>query len=283
MKVFKNKNDLCYFIDNERFKGNKIGFVPTMGALHRGHLALVNYAIKENHLCVCSIFVNPTQFNNSEDLLKYPRTLEDDLNLLEKVGCHVVYIPELDEIYDDPTALRTTINFGEIESILEGQYRPGHFRGVGLVVTKFFNIIKPNTTYFGQKDLQQFYLIKQLIRDFSYDIQLVCVPTLREKDGLAYSSRNERIKSEYRSIANKFYECLVQSRDLLKKGLNMKKIKEFANTYIGQYPPLQLEYLELVDTEDFQIIDKIRNENQTALCIAGYVNNIRLIDNVLYI
>ncbi len=282
MKVFKKKKDVCYLIDNERIKGKKIGFVPTMGALHRGHLALIDFAVKENDICICSIFVNPAQFNNREDLLKYPQSLEKDLILLKTTGCHVVYVPEVNEIYKNPDRLKTTIGFGKIESILEGKFRPGHFRGVGLVVTKFFNIIKPHKTYFGQKDLQQYYLIRQLIDDFSYDIQLVCVPTIREKDGLAFSSRNNRIEPEYRSYANKFYDCLKQSRYLLKDGKTMQEIKKFADKYISQFPFLKLEYLEMVDTGDFQIIDKIRDKNQTALCIAGYVNNIRLIDNVFY-
>ncbi|MBR9998023.1 MAG: pantoate--beta-alanine ligase [Cyclobacteriaceae bacterium] len=281
MHVFKTNKDLIYFLENERIKGNKIGFVPTMGALHPGHMALIRNALKDNDISVCSIFVNPTQFNNEEDLKKYPRKVEEDLGKLEHEGCQVVYLPEDHELYDDPSMLRTTINFGGIENILEGRYRPGHLKGVGLIVAKLFNIVKPHNAYFGQKDIQQFYLIRQLIHDLSYDIRLHCIPTQREEDGLAMSSRNRRIPPEYRPVASKFYECLLECKQLLKDGQDVEGIISFANDYLSGFFPLRLEYIALVGTEDFSLLNRKMDSGQQALCIAGYIDNIRIIDNVL--
>lgn len=253
-----------------------------MGALHLGHLALIRKAIRENDLCVCSIFVNPTQFNNQEDLEKYPKSTEEDLGKLREEGCQVVFLPATDEMYDNPMELRTTLHFGEIETILEGKYRPGHFRGVGLVVVKLFNIVEPDHTYFGQKDLQQFYLIKQIIQDLSFDIHLVCVPTERESDGLAMSSRNRRIPGESRPLASKFYECLQYCKSVLLKGGEPEMLQRLAASFLSPFPDLRLEYIELVETENFRIINKMSDKNKMALCIAGYIHNIRLIDNVMF-
>lgn len=282
MLVFNAKKDLIHFLDNERIKGKKIGFVPTMGALHQGHLALIRKAISETDLCVCSIFVNPAQFNNREDLDNYPISTEEDLGKLKQEGCQVVFLPPSHELYDNPMELRTTLHFGEIETILEGRYRPGHFRGVGLVVVKFFNIVEPDCTYFGQKDLQQYHLIKQIIRDLSYDIRLICVPTERESDGLAMSSRNQRIPGEIRPLASKFYECLQYCRSALLKGEKPEKLQMLAASFLSPYQDLRLEYIELVETENFHIIEKMVDRNKMALCIAGYIHNIRLIDNVMF-
>lgn len=281
MYVFKTNKDLIYFLDNERIKGNKIGFVPTMGALHQGHLALLGKALKENETCVCSIYVNPTQFNNLEDLERYPRTVEDDLLKLEKEGCQSVFLPGNEELYDNPSSPRTTLRFGEIENVLEGSFRPGHLRGVGLVVTKLFNIVKPDNAYFGQKDLQQFVLVKQLIHDLSYNIGLHCLPTVREPDGLAYSSRNLRIDPDHRPLAGKFHECLQECSKQLFNGLDPGKLTSFAEAFFSLYDPLRLEYIALVDTENFRILDLMDDAAPKAICIAGYVGNIRLIDNVL--
>lgn len=281
MEVFRKKKDLRKYLENECLKKHSIGFVATMGALHKGHRSLIRYCKKDNDVTVCSIFVNPIQFNNPEDLEKYPRPVEADLNILNDEHCDVVYLPDREDIYDhDPD--RTVIQFGKIETVLEGKYRPGHFRGVGLVVAKLFHIVQPNRAYFGQKDLQQFYLVRQLINDLSYNIKLVCVPTVREKDGLAFSSRNVRIRRETRPLACKFYDCLVQSRQLLKEGLPVDQVRKFATDFISGFPPLTLEYFEVVDTRDFSITKHIINKYETALCIAGYLNNIRLIDNVFY-
>ena len=283
MKVIKLKYELFPILQQERLKGRKIGFVPTMGALHRGHISLVKASVVESDITVCSIFVNQTQFNNKEDLLKYPKTFDEDLSKLKQAGCDIVYTPPQEDLYQNENDRITDYNFGEFELILEGKYRPGHFGGVALVVSKLFNIISPDFTYFGQKDLQQFHLIRQLIRDLSYNIQIRCVPTVREKDGLAMSSRNLRIPEEQRSQAATFYKCLIIGRKMLMKGDTISSVKNKVEEVFSGSPDLKLDYFEMIDTHNFKIIDQIKNENETSLCIAGYLNNIRLIDNVNYI
>jgi pantoate--beta-alanine ligase len=283
MKVINLKSDLIPILLKKRSEGRKIGFVPTMGALHNGHLSLVNASIVETDITIVSIFVNPTQFNNKEDLLKYPNTFDEDLRKLKKAGCDIVYAPPREDLYKDESERITNFSFGEFEKILEGKYRPGHFGGVTLVVSKLFNIISPDFTYFGQKDLQQFHLIRQLIRDLSYNIQIRCVPTIREEDGLAMSSRNSRIPEKFRPLATTFYKCLVTGKEMLKNGVPISSVKSKVKEIFTDSAELRLEYFEMIDTSNFKIVDQIRNENETSLCIAGYLNNIRLIDNVNYI
>jgi pantoate--beta-alanine ligase len=283
MNVFYSKEELIPSLEMERSKGTKIGFIPTMGALHGGHLALIRASKKEADLTVCSIFVNPSQFNSREDLLKYPKNFREDFRKLKKEGCDIVYAPSEDDLYDPSGRMITSIHFGDLENTLEGKYRPGHFQGVAIVVIKLFNIIRPKYTYFGQKDLQQFFLIETIIRDLSFDIQLRCIPTVREKDGLAISSRNTRIPNDIRPIANSFYHSLTTGRDMLHTGKSLKEVKAYVNDMFINKPQLELEYFELVDTRNFRITDNIKDKYKTALCIAGYLNNIRLIDNVMYI
>ncbi len=282
MIIFKEKKDLIQSLENDYSRKEQTGLVPTMGALHEGHLELICRALKDNDKVVCSIFVNPAQFDHPEDLSRYPRTLEADLEKLEKAGCHIVYNPDVSDLYTDPLNLKTTLQFGEIESILEGKYRPGHFKGVGLVVAKLFNIVRPHTTYFGQKDLQQFYIIRQLIDDLSYPIKLMQVPTVREPDGLAMSSRNKRIDPRSRPEAGKLYASLTEARKKLKSGERPEEVKAFVRDFIGQYAHLELEYFEMVDRKDFSITRTMDQGKSIALCIAGYIDNIRLIDNVMY-
>lgn len=254
-----------------------------MGALHSGHLSLVEASIAEADITVCSIFVNPTQFNNKEDLLKYPNTFDEDIRKLKETGCDFVYAPPREDLYEDESQRITEFSFGEFEQILEGKYRPGHFGGVALVVSKLFNIVSPDFTYFGQKDLQQFHLIRQLIRDLSFNVKLRCVPTIREEDGLAMSSRNLRISEDLRPLAATFYKCLITGREMLNNGESISSVKNKVKNIFAVSPELRLEYFEMVDTRNFKIIDQIRDKNETSLCIAGYLNNIRLIDNVNYI
>jgi len=283
MKVINLKSKLIPILQEERSKGKKIGLVPTMGALHSGHLSLVKASIIESDVTVTSIFVNPTQFNNEEDLLKYPDTFEEDIRKLKMAGCDIVYAPPRQDLYENEAKRITEFSFGEYEQILEGQYRPGHFGGVALVVSKLFNIVNPDLTYFGQKDLQQYHLIRQLIKDLSYNIKIRCVPTVREKDGLALSSRNLRIPQDLRPLAATFYQCLITGKEMLKNGESISSAKRKVKEIFIESAELRLEYFEMIDTGKFKIIDRIKNENETSLCIAGYLNNIRLIDNVNYI
>lgn len=283
MKIFKLKSELIPYLDSLRSKNRKIGLVATMGALHDGHLALIRASKKETDVTVCSIFVNPKQFNNTEDLIKYPKTFDEDIRKLQIENCDIIYIPPEDDIYDNSKEMITKFHFGELETILEGKYRPGHFKGVALVVIKLFNIIQPQFTYFGQKDLQQYFLVENIIHDLSFNIQLRCVPTKREKDGLAMSSRNLRIPVEDRPKANFFFKCLTLGKDMLQKGIPISDVKKHIQDIFSDDQQLNLEYFEIVDTTDFTLTDHIENPKKTALCIAGYLNNIRLIDNVLYI
>lgn len=283
MKVFYAKSKLIPFLASERAKGKTSGLVPTMGALHEGHLALVKASVSETDLSLSSIFVNPAQFNNPEDLLSYPRSLEEDLEKLKNAGCDVVYVPTEEDMYDPFREPGFRFDFGELERILEGRYRPGHFNGVALVVAKLFNITQPDFAFFGQKDLQQFHVVSTLVRDLTYNIQLRCIPTIREKDGLAMSSRNRRIPLKLRPVANIFYRSLNAARDMLRNGKSIQETRLQIHNLFRKEPEVDLEYFEVVDTAEFTIIENIRNENKTALCIAGYLNNIRLIDNVMYI
>jgi pantoate--beta-alanine ligase len=283
MEIFKLKSDLINYLETIRSKGYTIGFTPTMGALHNGHMDLVRASKKEADCTVCSIFVNPAQFNNPEDLLNYPRSISEDIAILKKEECDVVYTPDENDLYDSPDKIMIGFHLGALETILEGKYRPGHFKGVALVVVKLFNIIQPHFTYFGQKDLQQYYLVRNLIRDLSYNIQLRLIPTTREEDGLAMSSRNRRIPEEMRPLATIFFRCLTKGSDMLHQGSSVEKVKKYVEDLFKGKPELSLEYFEVVDTERFILVDRVSDENNTALCIAGYINNIRLIDNVMYI
>jgi pantoate--beta-alanine ligase len=283
MKIFKHKSELIDYLDTLRSKGKKIGLVPTMGALHEGHLDLIRASRSETDVTLCSIFVNPKQFNNKEDLIKYPKTLDEDFNILQQENCDIIYAPPDEDLYPHSENIITAFQFGEMESILEGKYRPGHFRGVALVVVKLFNIVQPHFAYFGQKDLQQYFLVENIVRDLSFRIQLRCIPTVRESDGLAMSSRNLRISTKDRPKANLFYKSLLQAKEMLYKGISISDIKDHIHQVFSLDDQLTLEYFEIIDTTNFTITNQIKDPDKTALCIAGYLNNIRLIDNVMYI
>lgn len=260
-----------------------IGLVPTMGALHEGHISLIRASKQENDLTVCSIFVNPIQFNNQEDLLKYPRVLAQDLEMLEGVGCDYVFAPEEREMYPQPPSLG--IDFGDLERTLEGAHRPGHFKGVGVVVAKLFNIIQPQRAYFGQKDLQQFLIISQLVHQLNFNIQLKACPIIREKDGLAMSSRNRRLNEEQRQIAPKIYEALKLAEKALKNHASVESAKKTALQLLNDFSVFEVEYLEIVSAENLvQLPPSMKVEEfgkPIAVCTAVKLGNIRLIDNIL--
>lgn len=257
----------------------RLGLVPTMGALHEGHLALVRRSKAENDLTVVSIFVNPAQFNNSEDLHKYPRSLEADLALLRKEEVDIVFVPDVEEIYPQPPGL--SIHFDSLASILEGKFRPGHFSGVAIVVAKLFHLVSPNVGYFGQKDLQQISIIKRLVSDLHFDLEIIMVPSVREKDGLALSSRNLRLKASERAEAVILYQSLLFAKDELLNGAPWFGIRERAASMIAQQTHVRLEYMELINSQDFTLANEIKPQLPQAICIAAYVGDIRLIDNVL--
>ena len=278
MKIFKQIAPLKSHVKELKLSGKGIGLVPTMGALHKGHLALIEASKSQNEITVATIFVNPTQFNNARDLSVYPRTPERDTELLKEVQCDVLFSPETDEIY--PTASTIKFDFGVLDKILEGNFRPGHFSGVALVVSKLFNIIQPDNAYFGQKDWQQFAIISQLVDQLNFDVKLHNVPTLREADGLALSSRNLRLSPDQRPYANIFYEALNTARAGLLDGKTLPLVKHEVSELIKKQPGVDLEYFEVADRKNLNVLENVEAANGTILCIAGYVGSVRLIDNM---
>ena len=254
-----------------------IGFVPTMGALHEGHLSLVRQARRENEVVVVSIFVNPIQFNNSEDLEKYPRDLERDLSMLKEVGCDIVFAPENSEMYPEkPTEV---YDFGALETVMEGAFRPGHFNGVAVVVKRLFDLVNPTTAYFGEKDFQQLAVIRALVEQENLAVEIVGCPTVRESDGLAMSSRNIRLSEEDRRIAPQIQKILRDSRDLIDV-FTPTQVKAFAEEQLKKIPRTRLEYFEIVNAKTLQPIEKWDDCPRRVACVAIWLGDVRLIDNV---
>lgn len=280
MQIFTTLRSLRDFIISVKAAEKSIGFVPTMGALHDGHASLVNKAVEENEVVVCSIFVNPIQFNNPEDLVKYPRTLDEDCEILEKLGCDVVFAPTVEEMY--PVAPDLTLNFGVLERVMEGAQRPGHFNGVGIVLSRLFSWIQPHNTYFGQKDFQQVAIVKRLIRDLGFPVNLVVCPTLREADGLAMSSRNRRLPEAERALAPLIYQILQKTEAALKDGKGSHEVLEAARKSFLEEPAFGLEYIEVVNASDLQPVEKRQAEGNTAICLAATLGPVRLIDNTVF-
>ena len=280
MEVFTSIKKLRNYLHQQRIQNKSIGLIPTMGALHEGHISLLNAATSENDVSVCSIFVNPVQFNNPEDLAKYPRTLEADCEMLESAGCSAVFAPSVEEMYAERPVL--TINFGTLETVMEGASRPGHFNGVGIVVARLFNIVQPDKAYFGQKDLQQVSVIKRLIADLAFQVDLVVCPTVREADGLAMSSRNRRLDSNERNLAPNIYKIISGLRDSLVAGESADKAKITAYEAFSTLPQFALDYIEVVDIKTLLPISKPGNIGTTAICIAAFLGPVRLIDNIVF-
>ncbi len=278
MIVTNTIEGLRYYLNNEQVGQKKIGFVPTMGALHKGHMSLIKRAKLDTDIVVCSIFVNPTQFNNTHDLAVYPRTLEADTAMLTKAGCDFVFAPSVSEMYPQATQLK--FDFGNLEHLMEGKFRPGHFNGVGLVVSKLFNIVQPDIAFFGQKDIQQCAIINRLINDLSFQIKLVICETERELDGLAMSSRNRNLTPEQRVLAPKLYESMQACRNLLKEDRPVDDVKLFLENEINKVEGIELEYFEIVDRINLELIS-VFNPGHSAMCIAAYLGKTRLIDNLL--
>ena len=262
-----------------RGAGKTIGFIPTMGALHAGHLNLIEQAKQACDVVVCSVFVNPTQFNNPADLARYPRTLEQDAALLETVGTDMLFSPSVAEVYPQPATLR--FDFGSLETVMEGASRPGHFNGVGLVVSKLFHMVQPDKAFFGQKDLQQVAVIKCLVRDLSFPLELIRCNTVREADGLAMSSRNRLLTTDERAEAPALFQALSLARDMLLDEATPEQAKAAVVDYLAQRPAFTLDYIDAVNADTLQPITELQAPRQTALCIAAQLGNVRLIDNVI--
>jgi pantoate--beta-alanine ligase len=279
LKIVKTSKELVELLSSLKQSGNKIGFVPTMGALHAGHISLLEIALKENDVVICSIFVNPTQFNDPKDLEKYPRPIEKDTELLEKAGCRILFLPEVEDIYGDNTPWTHT--FGDLENIWEGAMRPGHFKGVGQVVYKLFNIVKPDNAYFGQKDFQQTLIIKRLIQDFKLPIELHICPIIREKNGLAMSSRNIRLNDAEHLASGKIYEALMSVKTGIdNQEFDFENLLAKANAILQSIPSIQLEYIDLVNPETLQKVLKINQNDKLLMIIAVKFGTTRLIDNM---
>jgi len=281
LKILRTKVEVREALHFERNCNKTIGLVPTMGALHDGHLQLVEKSKSYSDITIASIYVNPTQFNNSADLEKYPRPIENDLKLFEESGVDYVFLPADGEIY--PHIVLTKFDFGDLERILEGEFRPGHFNGVGIVVTKLFNIIQPDHAYFGQKDLQQLAVIRRLVTDLSFNIELIQVSTIREKDGLAMSSRNIRLTKKERQSAIILYNCLSYAKDELLKGKEWFEVREKVTQKFSDEPLARLEYFELVFSQTLKKVSEVSGNESLAICTAAFIGEVRLIDNLMII
>ncbi|KAA0991254.1 pantoate--beta-alanine ligase [Dyadobacter aurulentus] len=280
MEVFTSVASLRNFLEQQTFQQRSIGLVPTMGALHDGHISLIQLCKRENDIAVCSIFVNPTQFNNPEDLQKYPRTLEADCAMLEAAGCDIVFAPSVEEMYPKQPVLK--FNFGALETVMEGASRPGHFNGVGIVVSKLFNIVKPHRAYFGQKDLQQVAIVKKLVSDLSFGLELIIAPTIREEDGLAMSSRNRRLNVEEREIAPHLFQILESAKRKLLKGESVEEVIRQATAAFDSIEAFKLDYFEIADLNTLQPITTPGATGTNAICVAAFLGPVRLIDNIVF-
>lgn len=278
MQIFNTIADLQAFLSTLSAARLSTGLVPTMGALHAGHRALLERARAENDRVVATVFVNPVQFNNPVDLQHYPRPWTADLALLEKAGCDVVFAPSEDEMY--PHVPDVSVRVPRLSQILEGAFRPGHFEGVALVVTKLFNITQPTRAYFGQKDFQQVKVIEALVKDLNIPLQLVTVPTVREPDGLALSSRNVRLTDVQRKQAVLFYQILVQAREGIRKQVAWADIYQQAHHTLGGVSDMRLEYLALATRENLILTEDVTLPQPLVILLAGYAGEVRLIDNL---
>ncbi len=278
MIVFKHIAPLKEALDKIRLNGQSVGFIPTMGALHQGHLELIKRAIAENDICVCSIFVNPIQFNNKTDLEKYPRDLETDYKKLRSVGCQMVFVPEISEMYPEPDT--TKFDFGHLDKVLEGEFRPGHFNGVAVVVKKLFEIVEPNHAYFGEKDFQQLAIIRRLVEIERLAIKIIPCEIIREIDGLAMSSRNARLTDKERKIAPSIYQNLVTIKNSF-NGRNSDEIKQIAISKLNNQPGMKVEYLEIVDQRTLLPVENgIQVAGSSIALVATFLGEVRLIDNI---
>lgn len=279
MKVYSDRLSMRQDLEEIRARGEKIGFVPTMGALHDGHLSLVEQARQQCEVVIASIFVNPTQFNDPNDLANYPRTLEADLKMLETQGCDIVFVPTVETMYPEPD--NRIFAFGELETVMEGKFRPGHFNGVAQVVSKLFDLVNPDKAFFGQKDFQQLAIIKAMVKQLNLPLEIVPCAIVREPDGLAMSSRNKLLLPEYRKCAPQIYRILNEAKNLAKSH-SVAEVKNFVCQEIEQTNLLKLEYFELVDELSLKAIKSWDESGIKVGCIAVFAGKVRLIDNLIF-
>lgn len=277
MQIYTTINETTAAVKALKEKGKSIGFVPTMGALHAGHLSLLKRSVEENDISICSIFVNPIQFNNAGDLEKYPRTLENDSKMLEEAGCDIIFAPSVEEMY--PEKAKEVYDFGPLETVMEGAHRPGHFNGVAVVVKRLFDICLPDRAYFGEKDFQQLAILKAMTQQFDLPIEIIGCPIIREADGLAMSSRNVRLTPEERIIAPEIYKTLEH----IKLVVDLEPIEQVlasATTYLNSLPGMKVEYLLVADEHRLMPVLHRDNDRMKRVFVALFLGEVRLIDNL---
>lgn len=279
MIVISSILELDIFLKAKKKTVKSIGFVPTMGALHNGHIALIEQCCQENDCNIVSIFVNPTQFNNPEDLKKYPRVLDKDLQMISKTKVDVVFNPTVEEMY--PQKDERVFDFGKIDKVLEGEFRPGHFNGVAQIVSKLFDIVKPDNAYFGEKDFQQLAVIKKLVSDNNYKVKIIPCATVREEDGLAMSSRNLLLEKKYREIAPIIHKTLSDSTKIIST-YSPEEVISFVKNKINNTNLLNVEYFEIVNSKTFEKVISWTDSYQIYGLIAVFAGKVRLIDNIRY-
>lgn len=279
MKLIYTIQELRAELDALRQQGKSIGLVPTMGALHAGHASLVKRAVAENDVVVVSDFVNPTQFNDKNDLLKYPRTLEADCKLLEKEGAAYVFAPSVEEIYPEPDTRQ--FSYAPLDTVMEGKFRPGHFNGVCQIVSKLFMIVEPTRAYFGEKDFQQLAIIREMVKQMQFPLQIVGCPIVREEDGLALSSRNARLSTTEREFALNISQTLFRSKTFAETH-TVAETQKYVEDAIAASKGLRLEYFEIVDGTTLQKIARWEDTDYAVGCITVFCGDVRLIDNIKY-
>ena len=279
MKVIHTIKDLQAELSVLKAQGKKVGLVPTMGALHAGHASLVKRSVNENEVTVVSVFVNPTQFNDKNDLVKYPRTLDADCKLLEACGATYAFAPSVEEMYPEPDTRQ--FSYAPLDTVMEGAFRPGHFNGVCQIVSKLFEAVKPHRAYFGEKDFQQLAIIREMVRQMQFDLEIVGCPIVREEDGLALSSRNARLSAEERENALKISQTLFKSRTFAATH-TVSETRKFVEDAIAAVPGLRLEYFEIVDGNTLQKVDNWNQTSYVVGCITVFCGDVRLIDNIKY-
>lgn len=279
MIVVKTKNELNKLVNDFRKKTNKtVGFVPTMGFLHKGHGSLVEKSVEENELTVVSIFVNPLQFNDKADYLNYPKDFEKDINYLKTLNCDIVYIPDYEDVY--PHGHKAlTYNFGELETVMEGKHRAGHFQGVAEIVRILFEIVKPDFSYFGEKDFQQLRIIQKLVEDFNIPVKIIPFPIIRESDGLAMSSRNSRLTENERKLAPFIYQQLLWCKENF-RNYSVKDLQTKITENFNQVSDFKLEYIEFTNLKNLKTIENWEDADEVGVFIAVYLGKVRLIDNL---
>lgn len=278
MITIKTISETRGIIRNVKALGKKIGFVPTMGALHEGHLELLRRAGEKDDFIVSSIFVNPLQFNISTDLEKYPRMLAEDQSKLDSVGCHLLFAPTVEEMY--PEEVSESFDFGHLDKVMEGKFRPGHFNGVAVVVKRLFEIVEPDHAYFGEKDFQQLTIIREMVRMQQMPVEIVAVPTVREPDGLAMSSRNLRLSPVEREAAPFIYHMLMEARDQAGK-LSPGILRRDITAKFSENGMFRLEYFDIVRISDLLPVQRWDESPDIIACVAAWLGNVRLIDNMI--